>query len=308
MHIKNYNKAQKGHILTHNENADVRSRLKHVDKDKTSLNYNLCPRDVSAIDYWQERFNQSKHSNQKKTTVMTDIVLTEPKGLTDEQSKQFFKESYGFLAKRYGEDNICSAWVHCDEPDAQRHLHLCMLPINKETNRCSARGVFSKEELQAVHSDLQKHLDSSLDFKACVMNGATHGGNKTIQELKAESLAKENQALQKQLREEQIKLRFLQGELEQVKESNLREETRTRAIEERYTDITDRLSLEGENERLKAQLADAIPKADFDEVMEQYEKAYKLLESADAYFDRIGGKEDFINFHRARHSDIENDL
>ena len=48
MHIKNYNKAQKGHILTHNENADVRSRLKHVDKDKTSLNYNLCPRDVSA--------------------------------------------------------------------------------------------------------------------------------------------------------------------------------------------------------------------------------------------------------------------
>lgn len=301
MHIKNYTKAQKGHILTHNENADVRSRLKNVDKEKTCLNYNLCPREVSAIEYWQARYDQSKHSNQKKTAVMSDIVLTEPKGLTEEQSKQFFKASYEFLSERYGEDNIVSAWVHCDEPDAQRHLHLCMLPINKETNRCSARGVFFKEELQAVHSELQTHLDSSLEFSAQVMNGATAGGNKTIQELKAESLAKENRELQDRLREERIKLKFLQGELEELQGETQREETRNKAVKEVYADMEERVNLEKENKALKARMAEMIPKEEYEELDAQADLMAK-------YIQETGQETRFISYANSKYSDIERDL
>lgn len=308
MHIKNYTKAQKGHILTHNENAEVRAKLKNVDKDLTKNNYNLCERDIKAIEYWEKRFNESKHSNQKKTAVMSDLVLTEPKGLTEEQSKQFFKESYSFLSERYGKENIISAWVHCDEPDAQRHMHLCLLPINKETNRCSARGVFSKEELQSVHTELQEHLDISLDFSAKILNGATSGGNKSIEQLKAEKLQKENQELNDRLREERIKLNFLQRELGELQEENQKEETRNKAIKEVYSDVQDRLMLEKENQRLteenrelKAQVVGSVSEKEYNEL-------YNQAELMANYISKTGQEERFVNFANSRYSEIENDL
>lgn len=279
MHIKNYTKAQKGHILTHNENETVRSKLKNVDKELTKNNYNLCERDIKAIDYWEQRYNETKHSNQKKTTVMTDIVLTLPKDLniTEEQEKQFFKESYEFLANRYGKENVISCWVHMDEPDAQDHMHLAILPINKE-NRCSARGVFSKEELQSVHKDLQAHLDRELEFKCPIMNGSTANGNKTIQELKAQSLQEQNEQLQKQIREQNLKLRLLTQSTEEMKEENLKVDKENRAIMQVHQELNNTIEIETQNRQYKKQLEDVVPREDYNKVKQELEEANKQID------------------------------
>lgn len=279
MHIKNYTKAPKGHILTHNENETVRSKLKNVDKELTKNNYNLCERDIKAIDYWEQRYNETKHSNQKKTTVMTDIVLTLPKDLniTEEQEKQFFKESYEFLSNRYGKENVISAWVHMDEPDAQDHMHLAILPINKE-NRCSARGVFSKEELQNVHKDLQAHLDRELEFKCPIMNGSTANGNKTIQELKAQSLQEQNEQLQKQIREQNLKLRLLTQSTEEMKEENLKVDKENRAIMQVHQELNNTIEIETQNRQYKKQLENVVPREDYNQIKQELEEANQAID------------------------------
>lgn len=253
MHIKNFTKAQKGHILGHNENAKIRKELKHIDPTLTKYNYSLCEREIKSIDYWEKRYKESKHSNQKKTTVMSDIVLTQPKGnYTKEQSKQFFETSYKFLSERYGVQNVISAVVHLDEINAQPHLHLCIIPINEE-NRCSARGIFSREELQKVHIELQKYLDKHLDFEVPVLNGATANGNKTIQQLKAETNEKQLQELTEKIQQEKQIYKFLKSENEKMRNESI--------------DIS---KLKNENEELKKMLKNTVSVKKYNDVAKAY--------------------------------------
>lgn len=288
MHIKNFTKSQKGHILTHNENSDVRKKLKNVDAEKTKFNYNLAPeREETALEYWAKRFDESKHSNQKKTAVMSDIVITQPKEVKNENSEVFFKASYNFLKERYGEENIISAWVHLDEPNAQPHLHFCMLPINKDL-RCSARGVFSKEELQSVHIDLQEHLNKELNFSVSVLNGSTANGNRTIEQLKAETLKRENDALKDKINEEKRIINYLQGELIELQEKNLKESAREKALKEVYKDVEERCILERENKELKEQLEDSVSQ-------EEYKELYNLAVKMDKFIVK-NHKEEFEGF------------
>ena len=302
MHIKNFTKAQKGHILGHNENAKIRSKLKHVDPTLTKYNYSLCERNIKSIEYWEQRYKESKHSNQKKTTVMTDIVLTQPKGnYTKEQSKQFFETSYKFLSERYGVQNVVSAIVHLDEINAQPHLHLCIIPIN-EQNRCSARGIFSREELQKVHIELQKWLDSSLDFEVPILNGATANGNKTIQQLKSETNEKQLQEIKEKIQQEKQIYKFLKSENEKMRNESI--------------DIS---KLKNENEELKKMLSNTVSAQDYNKVVKAYNsktqevKEYKeYVDEFETYLNKKGLFRDFLNYstnqnenQKNKHFDIE---
>ena len=99
-----------------------------------------------------------------------------------------------------------------DEPSANDHMHFCFCPINKETNRCSARGIFTKEELKNVHIELQKGLEEKYGLKYQVLNGATSGGNKTIEELKAETQKKQNEEIKEQIKQQKQILNFLKND------------------------------------------------------------------------------------------------
>jgi hypothetical protein len=49
------------------------------------------------------------------------------------------KGVYGFVAKRFGEDNIISFYVHLDEKNP--HIHCTVVPVN-DNNRISWKSVF----------------------------------------------------------------------------------------------------------------------------------------------------------------------
>ena len=293
MHIKNFTKAEKGHILTHNNNADVRSRLKHIDKEKTKLNYNLCPREEKAIEYWDKRYKETTHSNQKKTTVLTDMVLTLPKEVPLNKSREFFETSFKFIKQRYGAENIVQAVVHMDE-EGQPHLHTDLIPVDAN-GRCSARGVFSKTELKQMHIDLQKYLDENLSFSACVLNGSTANGNKTVQELKSQSLAEK-------VEQEKRIYNFLKSENQKLKNENV--------------DIP---KLKNENEELKKMLSNTVSAKKYNEVVKAYNsktqevKEYKeYVDEFETYLNKKGLFRDFLNYstnqnenQKNKHFDIE---
>lgn len=293
--IQNYSKSEKNHILTHNASAKVRSKLKNVDAERTKLNYNLCPRD-NVAEYCNKRFEASKHSNQKKTTVLTDIVITLPKEVEEKNARKFFESCFLFLSERYKKENCCSCWVHMDEKgveiegEGRFHMHYSMLPINEE-GRCSARSIFSREELKQVHIDLQKYLNDNLEFSAPVLNGATSGGNKTIQELKAETKKQQNEELEKQINQEKQIYNFLKSENERLKEFLMTSEEKKQLLKE--------------NEQLKEQLKNSVSKKQYNELYEFMEYAEQLEEFI--YKEKMEDK--FINWQNKKEKikNIENE-
>ncbi len=117
---------------------------------------------------------------------MCSWVITAPKELPKEELHAFFKASYEFMAKRYGEENVISAYVHMDETTP--HIHFAFVPVTPDKKKggykVSAKEVIDKRELLVFHKELAKHLEKSLGHSVGVLNGATAQGNKTIAELK----------------------------------------------------------------------------------------------------------------------------
>lgn len=184
------------------EGDGVRRSNENIDPTRTHLNYNLAPEhDGGQIAFMQKRLSEVKLQKRADVNVLCDWVVTLP---VDEKFKRFnpeiqrietikfFRATYDFLERRYGRENVVSAYVHMDEKTP--HLHFAFIPVTEDKKKggfkVSAKEVLSRSDLRTFHTDLQKALRERgviLD----VLNGATKDGNKTVAELKKESIRAE---------------------------------------------------------------------------------------------------------------------
>jgi len=187
-HVSKYTRAAMGHMQAHYNRSANNISNPEIKPELTEQNYNLAPkREMSEKDFINQRCEEVKALKRQNVNVMCDWVLTAPKDLPKASYKDFFQESYNFMAERYGgEKNVVSAYVHMDE--TQPHMHFSFVPIKndleKGIERLSAKEVIDRTELQMFHKDLSKHLEHSLGARVNVLNGATVDGNKSIEELK----------------------------------------------------------------------------------------------------------------------------
>ena len=195
-----------GHLFKHYERGldgsgePVRFGNQNIDSSRSHLNYNLAPkRDISQGEFVRQRCSEVYCLKRKDVNVMCSWVVTMPKDLPEHLEEDFFKETYKFLAARYGgdqEQNIVSAYVHKDE--VTPHLHFAFIPVTydkkKDRYKVSAKDVINRTELQRFHKELQAYLETALGCPVNVLNEATLEGNKSIEELKrgtaTEELAK----------------------------------------------------------------------------------------------------------------------
>jgi peptidoglycan hydrolase CwlO-like protein len=110
-----------------------------------------------------------------------------PNSFTGE-AENLFSAVYDFLSDRYCQDerNVITATVHNDEKTP--HMHFCFIPVVE--GRVNAKALVNRADLQTLHQDLQRHLHG-LGFDVDVLNGATAEGNKTVKQLKIDTLNKE---------------------------------------------------------------------------------------------------------------------
>jgi len=153
-------KADDGHQHS-NENIDI---------SKTHLNYNLAhEQKLNANDFIKERLNKIKVDKRCKTTAV-GVIVTLPKDFEGNQ-QDFFKATYDFLQKRYGKDNVISAWVHVDEK--QPHLHYLTVPVQhqikkykdgtvKEFDKLCGKDLETRQTLKEFHGKLKDHLETVL--------------------------------------------------------------------------------------------------------------------------------------------------
>lgn len=238
-----YTKGAMGHMFKHYERGKddsgkyVRFGNQQIDLSRTHLNYNLAP-ERNQLDFIQNRLKEVNVMKRKDVNVMCSWVVTAPKELPAEHHREFFERTYSFLRKRYSPDekNIISAYVHMDE--VTPHMHFAFIPVvldaKKDREKVSAKEVINRTDLKTFHRDYQEEMERFADehgniFTCNVLNGATAGGNKAIEEYKAELLADLNQqendrlsALMAQSGKEMLKLETAEERIKMLDESGRR--------------------------------------------------------------------------------------
>lgn len=192
-HFAKYTKAACGHMLKHYERAkDENGNYIKFGNEKirpmfTWTNYNLGPeREESQIDFIRKRCSEVRCQNRADVNVLCSWIITRPKELEPEKSKTFFVETYNFLEKRYGKENVVSSYVHMDETTP--HMHFAFVPVVEDKKRggykVSAKEKVNRNDLQKFHGDLSKHMEKVFGRDIGILNDATKEGNKSIEELK----------------------------------------------------------------------------------------------------------------------------
>lgn len=249
-HLTKYTKGQLPHLLKHDSRAKdrngeyIRFGNQEIDTSRTHLNYNLHERNDGLSDYEYikqrgEKYLAKNVVNRSNVNWAGSWVITLPESLREapeEAQKKFFIVAHDFLVRRYGYENIVSAYVHNDETTP--HMHAKVTPViwdrEKQKYRHSAKDMFDKGELYEFHQHLARRMEQEFGFDVGVVDKgkdkAKRLPNKSVEELKAETrklseikdrmleeaVQKENEikVLQEQKRELQDKNRLLKEEME----------------------------------------------------------------------------------------------
>ena len=243
MNIQKYTKEACGHLFKHFERAKdkygnyVKFGNRDIDLSLSCLNYNLAPnRGMTQSEYLDKRLSEVYHIKKKDLNVMCSWVITVPDDLQPEKLHQFFYAAYHFMAHRYGEENVISAYVHLDEnrEKGHAHMHFAFIPViydrKKERFKVSAKDVINKKELQVIHKEAEDYISKSLKCPVHLLNGNTKQGNKTIEELKMfndriekersefKELSRINQEISNEIFKKEEKIMELQKEQKRLKE------------------------------------------------------------------------------------------
>ena len=89
------------------------------------------------IAFGKQHVNLDKGADNSNLTRNTDI-------------ENWAKDIYNFVAKRFGEENIVSFYVHLDELNP--HVHCAVLPVDDVTNRISWTSKFGKNPAEEGHA------------------------------------------------------------------------------------------------------------------------------------------------------------
>lgn len=243
-HVSKFTRATCGLMTRHYErykdsehSENVTYKNQDIDSERTHLNYNLAP-DRDQLAYLKQRLEEVHCLKRDDVKVMCDWVLTAPKELPEEHQKEFFEVCYNHLANKYGENNVISAYVHMDEN--QPHMHFAFVPVSidskKNIEKVSAKEVLTRAHLKSFHPELQKVVndwikDKGYEIECNVLNGATEGGNKTVDELKHENLKKSLDNLNHKIQEATSKQAIALQETAQRREHIFNLENKEKALE-----------------------------------------------------------------------------
>ena len=230
MNCEKFTRNQSTNILVHCNRSDPNRTYKNqkIDHSKTHLNYNLAPehKDMTDYEYMKKRCEEFKILKRKDVNWLVSWVITMPTDYTGSKAL-FFREAYNFMEKKYGKENVVSAYVHLDETSP--HMHFCFVPVvfdkKKQEYKVNAKQCINKTELKQIHPEMQEYLETKLQTKVNILNGATAKGNKTVEQLKNEEKIKEKAILELiQNPTAEIKKSVIEQLPEEQKESIIEEE------------------------------------------------------------------------------------
>ena len=129
------------------------------------------------------------------------------------------KNVYNFVAKRFGEENIISFYIHLDEKNP--HCHCIVVPVDKEKNRISWKSVFGdgreaeSPNMTKLHNELVEEVSEKWGLERGDSKEKTKAKHRSTEEYK-QSLIRQvcelettREGLTKQIHRAEIKLKGL---------------------------------------------------------------------------------------------------
>ena len=167
---------------------------------------------------------------------------------------------YNFVAKRFGEQNIVSFYVHLDETNP--HCHCTVIPVDEEKKRISWKHVFGQTPAEesstftSLHNELFKEVGSHWGMERGSNMAETGAKHRSTEEYKrdlvreVQSLENTKEGLEKQIHRMEIKLKSISTMI-----ANLQE--RKEKINEEIELIARQFGEEGQdNEQLANRMAE----------------------------------------------------
>lgn len=204
-----------GRVLQHN-NRQQGDGVKHsnedIKDDLTVYNYHFKFGTAEELD---KRLENVFHLNSENNIVMCEAIVSLPKNVRSQDERKFFQSVYDFYCEDFGEQNILNAVVHKDE--ITPHIHIDFIPVVKEkvsfenrgkrvfeewkerhpeikdeeVERLCCKELITRTYLKMMHKRLSNYVEERLGYSAEILNGATANGNKSIMQLKSNSLEAE---------------------------------------------------------------------------------------------------------------------
>ena len=131
-----------------------------IDHARTPNNYHIIRRTEAYLSYIDKRIKELalKRKIKDDAVLINSFILGSDEeffaSLSEEQQKEFFRDSTMYFADLYGEENIISAVVHVDE--ATPHMHLNLIPVLDE--RLCSKQLFDRKALRELQSDFHEKV------------------------------------------------------------------------------------------------------------------------------------------------------
>lgn len=182
-----------------------------IDWERSAQNYDLCPaQNESFLRAIRERVEELRlpRAVRKDAVVMAQVLVTSDsdffRGLSPEETRSFFEESYRFLADRYGKENVVSATVHMDEQTP--HMHFNFVPVT-EDGRLSAKTVLTRQNLIEQQTAFHEQVGARYGLERGVPGGKKR--HLETQEYKAEKAAQKALEAAEAVKQEETRLNAL---------------------------------------------------------------------------------------------------
>ena len=189
-HIDKATRLQVHGLIQHDERAIENHTNEKIDPARSHLNYNLRSGDPWEI--YSRRTQELYCLNRKDVNTMAMIAVTLPSDVRPDDQEAFFESCYSWFADAFGEKNVISAFVHLDETTP--HIHMKAIPVvddPKRGEKISFKEKCPRSFYQNYHKSLSAWIENDLGYHTSILNGATLEGNKSIRQLKKESLEEE---------------------------------------------------------------------------------------------------------------------
>lgn len=160
---------------------------KHVDKERSSLNYDTVGRD-DPFSYYKKRIGELKIAKKSaETNYFSSSIVYLPKPYLKESpelQRAFFQEVSDYFKAHYGEENYIYGIVHLDEN--RPHIHCVGIPVVHRESRTTKTGrqreggdyLCCKEvDSTAFVKDLHNRLDSYLTSRLSWYHGGIQADN-----------------------------------------------------------------------------------------------------------------------------------
>lgn len=258
---------------------------RRVDPKRTHLNYALVGGedyktvarfvDKKIRDVMGPKIRPQTKSNMRPLGTWIITLPQELKGLPEEEQRRFFEVCTDFVGERYGRENIAYAIVHKDERTPHIHFGVVPVGVSQSTGKMvvSAKAVFTPEDLETYHNDLDAVIAREFGQAGLMLNGRTKG-NYTVDELEERDRANAE----------------LKAREKAVTEREQRVSEGSRQLQMRATELTFR-EKDVEKESKAANKANDEAKARMDSVNQSTRELNERIERYNQHVVRLRAKE-----------------